>query len=101
MAVACRQCVESIETQVPRHELRRVWWCAGPAEDGAREALTEQLGVAVEPVTPVAGLAGPDGEPMTPEQLARFGPAVGLALVVSIYRRRQSVVAEEVNLMKW
>lgn len=27
--------------------------------------------------------------------------AVGLALIVAIYRRRQSVVAEDVNLMKW
>lgn len=27
--------------------------------------------------------------------------AVGLALVVAIYRRRQSVVVEDVNLLKW
>ncbi|MBI3362406.1 MAG: NADH-quinone oxidoreductase subunit NuoK [Chloroflexi bacterium] len=27
--------------------------------------------------------------------------AVGLALMISIYRRRQTVVAEEVDLMKW
>jgi NADH:ubiquinone oxidoreductase subunit K len=27
--------------------------------------------------------------------------AVGLALIVAIYRRRQSVVAEDVNLLKW
>jgi NADH-quinone oxidoreductase subunit K len=27
--------------------------------------------------------------------------AVGLALVISIYRRRNTVVAEELNLMKW
>ncbi len=27
--------------------------------------------------------------------------AVGLALVISIYRRRNTVVAEEINLMKW
>jgi NADH-quinone oxidoreductase subunit K len=27
--------------------------------------------------------------------------SVGLALVISIYRRRNSVVAEEMNLMKW
>lgn len=27
--------------------------------------------------------------------------AVGLALVVAVYRRRQSVVAEDVNLLKW
>jgi NADH-quinone oxidoreductase subunit K len=27
--------------------------------------------------------------------------AVGLALIISIYRRRQSVVAEEMDLMKW
>ncbi len=80
LEVACRQCAESIEAQVPRHELRRVWWCAGPAEDSAREALAEQLGVSVEPVTPTVGLTGPDGEPITGEQLARFGPAIGLAL---------------------
>lgn len=27
--------------------------------------------------------------------------AVGLALVVSVYRRRRTVIADEVNLMKW
>ncbi len=27
--------------------------------------------------------------------------AVGLALVISLYRRRSSVVADEINLMKW
>ncbi|MBN1680355.1 MAG: NADH-quinone oxidoreductase subunit NuoK [Anaerolineae bacterium] len=27
--------------------------------------------------------------------------AVGLALIIAIYRRRQSVIAEDMNLMKW
>jgi NADH-quinone oxidoreductase subunit K len=27
--------------------------------------------------------------------------AVGLALIISIYRRRQTVIAEEIDLMKW
>ncbi|MBI3242401.1 MAG: NADH-quinone oxidoreductase subunit NuoK [Chloroflexi bacterium] len=27
--------------------------------------------------------------------------SVGLALIISIYRRRSSVVAEEMNLLKW
>ena len=27
--------------------------------------------------------------------------AVGLALIISIYRRRSTVVAEEIDLMKW
>lgn len=27
--------------------------------------------------------------------------AVGLALIISIYRRRSSVIAEELNLLKW
>jgi NADH-quinone oxidoreductase subunit K len=27
--------------------------------------------------------------------------SVGLALIISIYRRRNSVVAEDMNLMKW
>lgn len=27
--------------------------------------------------------------------------AVGLALIISIYRRRQSLIAEDVDLMKW
>jgi NADH:ubiquinone oxidoreductase subunit K len=27
--------------------------------------------------------------------------AVGLALIISIYRRRQTVAAEEINLLKW
>lgn len=27
--------------------------------------------------------------------------AVGLALVISVYRRRKSVVADEINLLKW
>ena len=27
--------------------------------------------------------------------------AVGLALIIAIYRRRKTVIAEEVNLLKW
>jgi NADH:ubiquinone oxidoreductase subunit K len=27
--------------------------------------------------------------------------AVGLALVISLYRRRSTVIADEINLMKW
>jgi NAD(P)H-quinone oxidoreductase subunit 4L len=27
--------------------------------------------------------------------------AVGLALIISIYRRRNTVVAEDIDLMKW
>ncbi|GMR10861.1 MAG: NADH-quinone oxidoreductase subunit NuoK [Anaerolineae bacterium] len=27
--------------------------------------------------------------------------AVGLALIISIYRRRSTIVAEEINLLKW
>jgi NADH-quinone oxidoreductase subunit K len=27
--------------------------------------------------------------------------AVGLALIISIYRRRSTIVADEINLMKW
>ena len=27
--------------------------------------------------------------------------AVGLALIISIYRRQNTVVAEDINLMKW
>ena len=27
--------------------------------------------------------------------------AVGLALIISIYRKRQSVIAEDVNMLKW
>lgn len=27
--------------------------------------------------------------------------AVGLALIISIYRRRATIVADEINLMKW
>jgi NADH-quinone oxidoreductase subunit K len=27
--------------------------------------------------------------------------AVGLALIISVYRRRKSVVADEIDLMKW
>jgi len=27
--------------------------------------------------------------------------AVGLALIISIYRRRSTVVAEEINMLKW
>ncbi len=27
--------------------------------------------------------------------------SVGLALIISIYRRRSTIVADEINLMKW
>jgi NADH:ubiquinone oxidoreductase subunit K len=27
--------------------------------------------------------------------------AVGLALIISVYRRRKTVVADEIDLMKW
>ena len=27
--------------------------------------------------------------------------AVGLALIISVYRRRKTILAEDINLMKW
>jgi NADH:ubiquinone oxidoreductase subunit K len=27
--------------------------------------------------------------------------AVGLALIISVYRRRKTVIADEIDLMKW
>lgn len=33
--------------------------------------------------------------------IAAAEAAVGLALIISIYRRRQSVIADDVDVMKW
>ncbi|MCJ7677711.1 MAG: hypothetical protein MUO35_08320 [Anaerolineales bacterium] len=33
--------------------------------------------------------------------MAASEASVGLALIISIYRRRSTVVADEINLMKW
>ncbi len=78
--LTCRRCQQAIEGQVPRHELRRVLWCASEEQAQARAALAQQMRVTVEAVEPAGRLVNPDGVPLDPEQLANFGPAIGLAL---------------------
>jgi hypothetical protein len=90
LQVTCRQCEQSIEAHVPRHELRRVLWCASPDQAVAREALVERLGVPVEPAVPAARLTDASGAPLAVEQLARFGPAIGLALA-GLFERDQII----------
>lgn len=78
--LACRECQQAIEALVSRRDLRRVLWCAPEEQAQARDALARQLGLAVEPVEPAEHLVNADGTRLTPAHLARFGPAIGLAL---------------------
>ncbi len=80
LELAARQCQQSIEAYVPRHDVRRVLWCAPPELAGARDLLAERLDVVVEPVRSAKHLANVDGTEIGAEQLATFGPAIGLAL---------------------
>jgi hypothetical protein len=78
--LTCRQCEQSIEAQVSRHELRRVLWCAAAEPADARELLATRLGVPVEPTAPAARLTDAGGARLPAAELATFGPAIGLAL---------------------
>ncbi len=80
LELTCRQCQQAIEGQVSRHEVRCVLWCAPVAQVQARGALAERLGIAVEPIESARHLVGAGGTRLSPEQLAAFGPAIGLAL---------------------
>ena len=41
------------------------------------------------------------GVPEDAAQVAAAEVAVGLALVISIYRKRNTVIADDIDLMKW
>ncbi|MHA1599766.1 MAG: hypothetical protein ACTSW2_02985, partial [Alphaproteobacteria bacterium] len=78
--LACQQCRQCIESDQPVRSLKRILWCASPEIANVRDVLARKTEVAVEPVGPADSLVQADGGPISAEQLARFAPAIGLAL---------------------
>ena len=77
---ACRECQQSIAVLVRGQDLRRITWCASAELDAARSTLAATLNVAIEPVTVPDTLVNGDGQRLGADQVATFGPAIGLAL---------------------
>ena len=78
MYQACRQ---AIEIEQPMRHVRSVRWCAMPEVDAFRHLLSEWLEAPVEPIGCGPQLVGADGEPLSAQEVAMYGPAIGLALV--------------------
>ena len=87
---ACRECEQSVGAELPLRDLSRVLWCASPERATAGQALAQRLGAALEPVTAAEHLRDAAGQLLGPEQLAVFGPAIGLALA-EWYERDQII----------
>ena len=78
--LACRECLQVIESQSPLRDVARVLWCGSAEQDAARDALAELLGVDVLPVQAADHLTDVKGKPIGVEQIASFGLAIGLGL---------------------
>ncbi len=79
-ALTCRRCQQAIDAQVSRKDVRCVLWCATPAQDAAGDQLGALLNTPTETARPTGRLTSDAGTPITTEQLATFGPAIGLTL---------------------
>ncbi|GMU23579.1 MAG: hypothetical protein AMXMBFR13_36570 [Phycisphaerae bacterium] len=77
---ACRTCRQIMAAETSSGGLRRVWWCGGSLDGACREALEFAAGAPVEVAQPADRLVLSGGEILDGERLARFGPAIGLAL---------------------
>lgn len=77
---ACLQCRQWIDADQPVHSLERVLWCAPEEMADARQVLAETMGIMVKPVEPADDLIEAGGGRISTDRLARFGPAIGLAL---------------------
>ncbi len=74
----CRQVGQMVESELGPVKLERIRWCGVLSLQA--EALAERLHVTVERVVPGIDLLKPDGSSLPPEELAVFGPAIGLAI---------------------
>lgn len=86
----CRQCCQSIEAQVPLHQIQHVSWCGTPAFEAARECLAQMLGRPVVSAEPNEQIVHADGRRLDADELAQFGPTIGLAL--SGFSEREQMV---------
>lgn len=89
----CRVCRQAIEIEQPMQHVRSVRWCATSEVDGLRHLLSEQLEVPVEPIGCGPQLVGADGGPLSAQEVALYGLAIGLALVGLLERPRAVCLA--------
>jgi len=90
LELACSQCRQSVEVEVPVHELRRVLWCASPEVNISPQDVSRMMGCAVEPAEPVEHLVDTEGQTIGADRLAVFGPAIGLSLA-GLYERSKII----------
>jgi hypothetical protein len=86
----CLACRQAIEVEQSMHHVRSVLWCATPESDEYRQLLSERLELIVEPVASSKRLVRADGQALNAQDLAVYGPAIGLALV-GLFERAQAV----------
>lgn len=88
LVTACQECRQFLDGDEALRPLRRVLWCGDASTDGARELLSERLGVPVEPLSIPDTLLAPGGARLGADQVAEYGPAIGLALAGLLQRDR-------------
>jgi len=76
-----RQCRQAVEGCLPVARVQRWCWVGDDGLEAERASLAAQLGADVERLAPPQELADEAGVPLPPERLARFGPAIGAALL--------------------
>jgi len=84
--LAARDCQQFAAAHVPLDELRHVLWSGASEQADPHRGITTVLAVPVIPVEPAEHLALTTGRPINTDQLAAFGPAIGLALAGSLER---------------
>ncbi len=77
----CLACRQAIEIEQSMRHVRGVRWCAMPEADELRRLLSDRLEMIVEPITCSQRLVHANGEPLSNQEIAVYGPAIGLALV--------------------
>lgn len=86
----CLACRQAIEMEQSMRHVRGVRWCATPEADELRQLLSDRLEITVEPITCSERLVRANGEPLSNQEIAVYGPAIGLALV-GLFERANAV----------
>jgi Tfp pilus assembly PilM family ATPase len=76
----CRQLQQLVAAARPARPLQRILWCGAPEAPAVQAIMQRRLDITLEPATPTDLLTERGGKPITAQQLATFGPAIGLAI---------------------
>lgn len=80
LELTCREIRQFVESELGDDSPRRIRWSGTDVTSGCGQLLSDWLHAPVEPVEIAPGVTKSDGTPITADDLATFGPALGLAL---------------------